>query len=261
MTDDYDAADNARKCYDVAIAAMREKLHGFRQERIGDCNIYVLVDPRTGLIRYVGKTVRSLDDRLRGHLADAKRRSTRRVARWINTLLRDGLRPEICSIEVVSSGGDWVEREKYYIKLYRDMGNDLTNLSDGGEGLSGYKFSTSTIKARSEKRRKGSTFYCETCGISFWRRPSDIKNGNNRFCSRNCYSMSLKGIYRPVPAECTKRGIAAAANEKVSRTHCKRGHLLCGDNMFRTSHGSRGCKECRKLHKRTYRARCANVEA
>jgi len=37
MTDDYDAADNARKCYDVAIQAMREKLHGFRQERIGDC--------------------------------------------------------------------------------------------------------------------------------------------------------------------------------------------------------------------------------
>lgn len=37
MTDDYDAADNSRKCYDVAIAAMREKLHGFRQERIGDC--------------------------------------------------------------------------------------------------------------------------------------------------------------------------------------------------------------------------------
>jgi len=37
MTDGYDAADNARKCYDVAIAAMREKLHGFRQERIGDC--------------------------------------------------------------------------------------------------------------------------------------------------------------------------------------------------------------------------------
>ena len=37
MTNDYDAADNARKCYDVAIQAMREKLHGFRQERIGDC--------------------------------------------------------------------------------------------------------------------------------------------------------------------------------------------------------------------------------
>lgn len=37
MTDGYDAADNARKCYDVAIQAMREKLHSFRQERIGDC--------------------------------------------------------------------------------------------------------------------------------------------------------------------------------------------------------------------------------
>lgn len=33
----YDAADNARGCYEVAIKAMREKLEGFRQERIGDC--------------------------------------------------------------------------------------------------------------------------------------------------------------------------------------------------------------------------------
>lgn len=33
----YDAADNAAKSYEVAIKAMREKLQGFRQERIGDC--------------------------------------------------------------------------------------------------------------------------------------------------------------------------------------------------------------------------------
>ena len=32
MTDGYDAADNARKCYDVAIAAMREKLHDRKQQ-------------------------------------------------------------------------------------------------------------------------------------------------------------------------------------------------------------------------------------
>lgn len=34
---DYDAADNAAKSYEVAIKALREKLQGFRQERIGDC--------------------------------------------------------------------------------------------------------------------------------------------------------------------------------------------------------------------------------
>jgi len=33
----YDPADNARKSYDLAIETMREKLNGFRQERIGDC--------------------------------------------------------------------------------------------------------------------------------------------------------------------------------------------------------------------------------
>ena len=37
--------------------------------------------------------------------------------------------------------------------------------------------------------------------------------------------------------------------------HCKRGHPLSGDNLFRTTAGSRGCKQCRRLHKLTYRAR------
>lgn len=46
--------------------------------------------------------------------------------------------------------------------------------------------------------------------------------------------------------------VAAAAAEKSARTHCKRGHPLSGDNLFTTSQGSRGCKECRKIHKATY---------
>jgi DNA modification methylase len=36
----YDPSDNARKCYDVAIAAMRDKLASFRKEVIGDCTLY-----------------------------------------------------------------------------------------------------------------------------------------------------------------------------------------------------------------------------
>jgi site-specific DNA-methyltransferase (adenine-specific) len=36
----YDANDNARKCYDLAIATMREKLASFRKEVIGDCTLY-----------------------------------------------------------------------------------------------------------------------------------------------------------------------------------------------------------------------------
>jgi site-specific DNA-methyltransferase (adenine-specific) len=41
MTENYDPSDNARKCYDVAIAAMRDKLSSFRRERIGQCDLYL----------------------------------------------------------------------------------------------------------------------------------------------------------------------------------------------------------------------------
>ena len=40
MTDGYDAADNARKCYELAIKTMREKLESFHRVQIGDCTLY-----------------------------------------------------------------------------------------------------------------------------------------------------------------------------------------------------------------------------
>jgi hypothetical protein len=39
--DGYDPEDNARKCYDLAISAMREKLESFRCERIGPHKLYL----------------------------------------------------------------------------------------------------------------------------------------------------------------------------------------------------------------------------
>lgn len=36
----YDAADDARKSYDLAITTMREKLAAFRKEQIGECTLY-----------------------------------------------------------------------------------------------------------------------------------------------------------------------------------------------------------------------------
>jgi DNA modification methylase len=36
----YDPSDNARKCYDVAIEACRDKLNSFRKEVIGECVLY-----------------------------------------------------------------------------------------------------------------------------------------------------------------------------------------------------------------------------
>lgn len=40
-SDGYDADDNARKCYDVAVSAMRERLATFRCEQIGPHRLYL----------------------------------------------------------------------------------------------------------------------------------------------------------------------------------------------------------------------------
>lgn len=39
--DGYNAADNSKKCYDLAIDTMRAKLESFRKEVIGDCTLYL----------------------------------------------------------------------------------------------------------------------------------------------------------------------------------------------------------------------------
>jgi hypothetical protein len=40
---------------------------------------------------------------------------------------------------------------------------------------------------RSLALKKGSFFNCILCENVFWRKPSAIKNGENKFCSKNCF--------------------------------------------------------------------------
>jgi hypothetical protein len=101
-----------------------------------ETNIYLLRDPRSGEVRYVGKTVRPIEERLRGHILDSKR-SEIRTARWIRSLAELGLRPIAELIEVALD--DWQAREKYWIAFYRASAPDrLTNHTDGGEGAAGF---------------------------------------------------------------------------------------------------------------------------
>ena len=205
-------------------------------------HIYALMD-ECGSVRYVGKTTRTLDARFKQHRT-ASRSGNLPVNRWFR---KHEVTIEL--LETVSAGDNWAERERYWIKLLPN----LLNLTDGGEGLSGHVFTVEHRQKIADALRTGSTFNCETCGSEFWRKRRDINKGDCRFCSRACYALSLKGVSRPVSRECTALGVAASALEKRSRTHCKRGHPLSGHNLFLTSQGGRGCKECRKIHKRTYR--------
>lgn len=100
--------------------------------------IYALRDPRNSQIRYIGKTIQNPRDRLAAHIRQAKRENKSHRDRWILQVLADGKKP---TYEIVEEATDdnWEDREKYWISCY----DNLTNETNGGEGLHGHKFSKS----------------------------------------------------------------------------------------------------------------------
>jgi hypothetical protein len=100
--------------------------------------VYALLDPSDHLVRYVGMTVESADRRRKRHIYTSKRRETH-CARWVRSLTKAGLEPEILVLEEVDDPLALPKREIFWIALYRKHGADLTNLSDGGEGTRGPK--------------------------------------------------------------------------------------------------------------------------
>lgn len=95
--------------------------------------IYVLKNPDTEDIRYVGMTSVDLMVRLERHITTFKQAKNRknRVRVWIWELIPLGRVPIIELIEEVDEDV-CDEREKYWIKFYRDQGCDLLNRAHGG---------------------------------------------------------------------------------------------------------------------------------
>lgn len=98
-------------------------------------SIYMLIDPQSGSIRYLGKS-KNPDIRLREHLSTARKGGPRMlyVHRWLAKLLRQGLRPTMVIIGVVSEDF-WATAERSCIRWLRDGDHPLTNLCEGGRGV------------------------------------------------------------------------------------------------------------------------------
>ena len=97
--------------------------------------IYKLYDPRfPDDVKYVGKTKKSLNERLSAHLSNYFLESKTHKNNWVKSLLCDDIKPLISLIEEVSEE-DWIQKEIFWIKYYRDLGYNLTNSTDGGEGM------------------------------------------------------------------------------------------------------------------------------
>lgn len=116
--------------------------------------IYVLKDPETLEIRYVGKTVKELIKRLGEHIYESKKKTKNTYkCNWINSILTKNKLPIIEQIDECN----WDESETleiYYIAKFKSLGYNLVNSTDGGEGVLGRKCSEETIKKFKDSSRK-----------------------------------------------------------------------------------------------------------
>jgi DNA-binding transcriptional regulator YiaG len=103
--------------------------------------VYALVDPRDQRIRYVGKTHRTAQRRLRRHLAPCYLTGDTHKERWIRVLLAAGMEPTIVVLERCGSAEELVASERRHIARLRYEGAALTNGTDGGDGMGGWQHS------------------------------------------------------------------------------------------------------------------------
>jgi hypothetical protein len=95
--------------------------------------IYVLKDPFTDEVRYVGKSNNPHKRVIKHNWVGNKRDKNWRKKEWIKSLLDRGSKPIVEVIDEVSKS-EWTIHEKEYIKKYLNEGCDLTNYGEGGEG-------------------------------------------------------------------------------------------------------------------------------
>ncbi len=89
--------------------------------------IYALCEPISLEVRYIGKSA-DPESRYSNHLCAGRKK----IAAWIEQLAADGLRPTMCTIDVVPPGHDASARERLAIGMHIAHGARLLN-SEGTE--------------------------------------------------------------------------------------------------------------------------------
>lgn len=115
-------------------------------------NVYVLVDPRNGEVRYVGMTTKPLPERLHEHMCQTHNVGLTHKDRWVRALKRANLRASIVELEGGIRDSDLPEAERAWIRKFAPSGR-LTNGTAGGEGVFSYKHTPETKAFLAEKNR------------------------------------------------------------------------------------------------------------
>jgi hypothetical protein len=93
--------------------------------------IYALLN-QYGQIRYIGKTVQTLNQRLNRHISSAKKPKGNHRCNWIKSMLSEHISPTIMLIGEVSGNGN--AEEISWISYGKEEKWPLTNSTSGGDG-------------------------------------------------------------------------------------------------------------------------------
>jgi len=134
--------------------------------------IYALCCPISGEIRYIGKS-NNPQKRYSKHKSKTSKDNNKSKKEWFNNLISNGLSPKILILEEVDIN-NWKEKEKFYIKKYKELNYNLFNLNGGANGLTfgnqtSFKKGENTIKVvcLSKEGKYIKTFNSEKDGAYF----------------------------------------------------------------------------------------------
>ena len=101
--------------------------------------VYLLHHPESEHL-YVGKSERGLRrPQNHGQPSSVRRYPHLPRTKWILSLRERGLEYEVTVLETCATVEDLCEAERFYIAYFRAIGLQLLNVTDGGDGISGWK--------------------------------------------------------------------------------------------------------------------------
>lgn len=196
--------------------------------------IYALVDSRSpGLFRYVGKTARSPEARLRDHANRARRGGETHRCAWFRSVLNAGAQVSAVTLEACTEA-ELNGREMSWIAELRAMGHKLTNHTDGGDGSTNMD---DAVRAKLRSFRLGRTTPPETrqkISASLKGRPSPTLGTKHTEASREKMRASAQRIPRTEEVKLkianTKRGVKRTAAVCAIISRSQTGHHIGSKN-------------------------------
>lgn len=107
-----------------------------KNDCIGKLFVYGLIDPRTNLLRYVGKSTSGFHRFSSNYVA--------KCGAWRASLKAKGLRIIVIILEQCSTKEELCKVEEFTIANFRAAGCNLLNIADGGNGIKGGRYNMFT---------------------------------------------------------------------------------------------------------------------